>query len=511
MKQANQTYILLGIIVLIALGIRVWGVNFGLPNLFHPDEPNKIIMAQNMFKTGDLNPHYFKKPTLFIYINALAYIPYFLIGKLLGLLDKPTDILSPIVLEGGVGYSPMPSVVLMGRMLTVLISTASIIAIFFVGKQISGRNAVGLLAAIMMTASPINVENSRYITSNAFLTFFVVAVTWTAVRIFQTGKTKYYIFAGIATGLAISSKYPGILVGIIPLVAHFLQSKGNRITDNRLRLAAIFVVVAFFSTTPFALLDPVTFLKDTLGEFFHYSSGHPGMEGKSLEFYVNLMWKNAGIFYILAAFGILTGLLRRSKEIFLLSIYPVVYFIFICSFTVRNDRTFLPMSPLMFLLAASFITYLFGNAKALKSNAARQLSIFFITALLVTSLITPTSRVIAKADRLLRVDSRETARVWISENFLPGTNFAIERYSPFIDPELFSVHTEAYIINREPEWYVENQFDYVVFSIGAYGRYFRDRDRYSIEAEKYDVLFERFTLVKEFKDGGYTIRIYSPS
>ena len=80
-RMQRNSAITIGII---ALCLRLWAIDFGLPYLYHPDEVNKITIAQNIFKTGDLNPHYFSKPTLFIYLNAAAYVPYYLTGKTLG-------------------------------------------------------------------------------------------------------------------------------------------------------------------------------------------------------------------------------------------------------------------------------------------------------------------------------------------------------------------------------------------------------------------------------------------
>ena len=55
---------LVGLIVLGA-GLRVWGITFGLPYLYHPDEPLGVSVAINMVKTGDLNPHFFGYGSLF--------------------------------------------------------------------------------------------------------------------------------------------------------------------------------------------------------------------------------------------------------------------------------------------------------------------------------------------------------------------------------------------------------------------------------------------------------------
>jgi hypothetical protein len=80
-SMRNQTKILVTIL-LIAILLRLWGIDFGLPYMYHPDEPNPIEIAQRMIKTGDLNPHWFLKPSVLIYLNALLYLPYYAFGKL---------------------------------------------------------------------------------------------------------------------------------------------------------------------------------------------------------------------------------------------------------------------------------------------------------------------------------------------------------------------------------------------------------------------------------------------
>ncbi len=496
-------------ILLLSLLVRVWSIDFGLPYLYHPDEPNKIAIAQNMFKTGDLNPHYFYKPTLFIYLNALAYIPYYSFGELLGVFNSPTDILPPVMLTMGVGLAPTPSAVLMGRLLTTVCATTSVFVVFLIGRQISAEASVGLLAALLMSISITNVANSRFITENSFVVFFTLVATWASIHIYQRGETRDYIVAGIATGLALSSKYPGGVIGILPLVAHFINPKRKGFNDYRLYLTFIFIPIAFLVTTPFALLDYEKFLEDTLYEVGHYSTGHAGMEGNSLIWYLTYMWQTAGSIYILAVLGIILGIHSRSKDIIFLSIFPLAYFIFISSFAVRNDRTLLPMTPFMFLLAASFWVHLLNKAKELPSKTIRHLSIFATVCILGVSLVLSISLVVKNIIQRTAVDSRETARVWINDNLPLGAKIAIESYSPFVGSESFFVGAVGKIIDHEPEWYIENGFDYLVFSQGMYGRFYSDPEKYSAQISRYDTFFDRFTLERLFTDSRYEIRIYA--
>src|SRR4029079_11012938 len=47
--------------------MRFRGLAFGLPYVPHPDEPAVVNIAQRMLRTGDLDPHHFVYPSLYIY------------------------------------------------------------------------------------------------------------------------------------------------------------------------------------------------------------------------------------------------------------------------------------------------------------------------------------------------------------------------------------------------------------------------------------------------------------
>jgi len=501
--------VLLGIIILGAFFVRVWGIDFGLPCMYHPDEPNKVKIAQKMFRTGDLNPHYFNKPTLFIYLNALLYIPYYLFGKVTGRFDAPSDILQPVMLVQGTGYSPMPETVLMARVLTAVVATATIPVVFLVAKRLTGSPAAGLFASSLMAVFPTNVLHSRFITVNSFLVFFIVLTVLFSLRILSHGTRRDYIMAGVFTGLAVSSKYPGALIGIVPLAAHFLRTESFNLKDREIRTVIYASAAAFLLTTPFALLKIDRFLKDTFFEARHYSTGHAGMEGNAFGWYLGYMWKNGVLLPVLALLEIVRGLLKRSKPVMLLSVFPVLYFLFISSFVVRNDRTFLPLTPFLFLLAASFLVSLVVYAGRLQPKTAGRRGLLILAAVLsVSVLIRPVSLTIAKTLEKQEINSRETARIWIDGNLPPGSRIAVESYSPFVDPERFSVKGILKMIQHPPEWYVENNFEYLVFSQGMYMRFYRQPQRYSEQVAAYDSFFNRFEEIKRFRDGGYEVRVY---
>jgi hypothetical protein len=108
-------------------------------------------------------------------------------------------------------------------------------------------------------------------------------------------------------------------------------------------------------------------------------------------------------------------------------------------------------------------------------------------------------------------NSRETSVPWIETNIPDGSKVAIESYSPFTDPDKCEVVGIQTLIQYDPNWYIENDFNYLVFASGMYGRFFLEPDKYPDQVTAYEKLFDDFDLVKQFSDGGYEVKIYRVS
>jgi hypothetical protein len=276
----------------------------------------------------------------------------------------------------------------------------------------------------------------------------------------------------------------------LPLIlAHFLRHGKAAFKQRNLYLALLLCGAGFLATTPYAILNSAKFLTDVRFEIQHYATGHAGMEGNSLAWYLNYMWTSGGVLYLLSALGIFFGAIKYPKETCLLSIFPVVYFIFICSFVVRNDRTFLPLTPFLFLSAAWCLIILYDELGAVLHNSTRRLAPTLLAGLTMAALALPIVRSFNDIRRLTTRDGRETARIWTAETLPDGASVAIESYSPFVDPRRFSVQGFWYMIAHNPEWYKENGFEYLVFSQGMYGRFYLEPERYREEIVQYDSFF----------------------
>ena len=71
---------------LVALGaaLRLWGLGYGLPAVYNPDEVAIMNRALG-FAQGDLNPHNFLYPTFYFYVLFVWEGLWFLVGRASGL------------------------------------------------------------------------------------------------------------------------------------------------------------------------------------------------------------------------------------------------------------------------------------------------------------------------------------------------------------------------------------------------------------------------------------------
>lgn len=507
MKRTSWFKWLLVVLLVLATVLRIWGLDWGLPYLYDPDEPNKIEIAQRIFKTGDLNPHYFKKPSLFIYLNTLLYVPFYAIGKLLGIFGRPSDIPAPQMIAMGSGRIAMPSIVLMGRGLSVVFSLASVVLGTALAWRLTRNRWASLLGAWLLAISPTSIWIAHRIRSDTFLVFFALLCLWYALAILERGDRRAYIGAGLAGGLAASSKYNGALILVYPLLAHFMRKGRDGFRDKWIYLCGSFSVIAFVATTPYALLDAQAFTEELLGEYLHYAGGHAGMEGNSAQWYLSYLLTSEGPIYVFVLVAIVYAFWAGQRQMILVSMFSLLYLGLIVHFPVRNDRTLFPALAFMAILLCQLLS------EALSWLGRQRRAVAVIGGSLLLALVCSSSAVAARSNgqwiRMLTVtDSRTTAVPWIEENLPAGAKIGVEAYAPFISPAHFEVVDIDKLIDHSLEWYRAEGFDYVVISEWEFGLYLYDSANYPQEAAQYEALFEALVPVKVFQDGGYEVRIY---
>ncbi len=504
--RQTETFLLL-LIFLLALALRIWGIGWGLPFLYHPDEHQLVERYLWMVKTGDLNPRWFIYPSFPLYINAAGYGLYFLLKLALGRFHSLEEVAFPHVLIMGAGIIGDPKIFWIGRMISILFGLGTVYLSYRCAKLVSGKALPGLLAALFTAVSNANVTQSRLILPNIFVAFFALLTIWFSLRMHKHGRTGDYILAGIAAGLTAASKYNGGVVALVPVAAHFLRAGWRGWKDVRIYLVAGTAALAFLLTTPYAVLDFPAFSRDLIQAKNDYAGGWPGFSAVPFTWYLSYLWRHESLPALAALGGLLWAAWKRQKDALIAGLFPLGYFLFISAFRYYNEHTLLHLLPALHVMAALFFGWLlkmgqdrFPSRKLLVNASLGLLIAAAGLILLITTIEIQAS--------VLQVNSRETSRVWIEENIPPGATIAIESYSPYVDPQKYHLVIVPPFLPKELAWYQENGVQFLVFSEGMYGRYFADPAHHQAEIGLYEQLFTALDPVKIFNEGDYEIRIY---
>jgi hypothetical protein len=478
--------------------VRLVGLAADLPFMHHPDEPVNLRIIDGMIRRSDPNPQFFKYPSLFLYLHAALHLDGPLLGWIPGLAEQ-----APITQVMGVSYAPTAGSVLVHRGLTVIVGTLVVLVGWLTARRLTTGLLPPAVTGLLLALSPTLVTYSRLITPDVPATLFVAVAVYGAVRIQQSGSRWAYAAAGLAVGLAASTKYNAILAAVPVVVAGLL---GRRATLG-LPLAGAMAVVGFLATTPYAVLDHTEFLTGLQFERNHYASGHSGMEGGTVAYYAWHLATREGPLVLLAIAG-LAAARRRWRLALVLASFPVAYGVTISMQAVRNDRTVMLILPPLAVLAALAAQPVLRWARTYQTAALTAFTTVLTTVAAVLSLgavrlsWSGPSTWIAYTQLPWSGPSTWTqAQRWLNTNS-NGSPIAIESYGPWLDPNGHHVIPCDRVVDCPAP-----AGGYIVASEGMYGRF--TADAYPADHAAYQHLFTQLHEVARFDRNGPTIRIFA--
>jgi Dolichyl-phosphate-mannose-protein mannosyltransferase len=409
----------LGLLLVLAIGfgLRTFSAGYGLPDLYHPDEP-KIVERAVRFHQGDLNPRFFNYPSVYMYALAGVY------GIVFGA--------SPDGVVGAFGRSPA-LFYRVGRLVTALFGTATLWGVYHVGR-IAYDRGVGLLAAALLAVDLLHVRDSHWITTDVPLTFLITLATLCSLRYWRDGRLTAAAAAGVVTGLAGSMKYPGGLAFLALVAAHAARRPGwpvwRRIAARDTVLAAGAAAVGFVLGTPFAVLTPGAFVRDVLDEAHTVQFGNdPDVPGYLFHLVNSLPDAMGWPLYLLALAGLAWALtVRGPREMVLLAV-AVPYLALVVTWTTRFERYAIPLLPVLTLLGATAVvrgTGWVSERARVVSGPWRAFALAGLAALLLAPAL---GRVTAYHRLLAQPDTRVLGAAWVEHQVPPGTRIALEPYS----------------------------------------------------------------------------------
>ena len=415
----NRNVAILAGIVLVAAALRLWGAGFGLPFIYHIDEPAYGVETALKLGKGIIG----QPPVEPAFANMLfiEYALYYTVGRMIGFFQSTADFAR--------SYYRDPSVlVLLSRLTSAAAAVLTVVIVYQLGK-VTRRPSVGLLASWFLAIAFLHVRNSHYGVGDIVVTFWIFLSVLFAVLALQKRSLMNLYLAAATGAVAIATKWSALPV-VFPVI--FVMLEVNRRVGHekvlwirRAGSVTFATAISFlgglgasgfqFFLKPLAYWNHISFLR-SMGE----QGGFLIWQVDTLAgwlFYVKILAIGLGIALLgLAAVGGTRRLVlfryHRDHVTILLLLFPSVYCLFMGSTRHYMARYALPLLPFCCLFAAEAVEAIADWISA----QWPKLRIVTMAVLIIAASIQPLSADIRHDLLLTREDTRTIAKQWIESN-----------------------------------------------------------------------------------------------
>ena len=468
-----------------AFALRVWGIRFGLPYVYHYDEHFYINTALNLGAGVVNSPPY--APVGLSNLLFLEYAAYFVFGRVQGIFVSAPQFEAAYRADPTAFY-------LLARLTSVALGSLTVLPVYWLGRGMKSerRETTGLLAAGLVAISFLHVRDAHYGVPDIAMSFAIMLAIALALLGVDNGRRRFLYWGGLVAGAAVSMKWTAVPVILPVLLGSFLvRRKGEGAPDDADRMRTLLLtglcfMLGFVLTSPQVILNPGPYVREAFGQLGAGQAG--GFEIWQVDtlpgwlFYVKVLGYGLGIpLLILSAVGFIRrladALSHRATHSFLVLLFPAAYFLLMGATRHYFARYALPLVPFMALFAAEGITGI-GNWLA-----ARQLRLArpVVMLLALVALVQPLATSIRHDTLLIRTDTRTVAKAWIEENIPEGSKIAVDwpthgpplATSESVVPDSRRVYDVILVggagLSEHPiAWYRENGYEYLIASSFIY-------------------------------------------
>ena len=513
MPRVSTRYAL-ALILLLAVVLRLYGINWDQGGLFHPDERAFLSQVYNIeVPEGDewsnvlepdlstLNPGSFNWGSLPHYsLKAVQYAvaPY----KWMSLFE--------------LRYA--------GRALSALSDTVTVFLVFLIGRAVFSSR-VGLLAALLSAIAVQQIQLSHFFAVETFMTTFIVATIFYSLRVAQEGRRRDSVLAGVMFGFAVATKFSVLPLGLALVLSHLIYSistKGDRFDSDgigsdaaaaagrrwdsfkNIVITAVAVLVTLVITQPYMFLDFGTYVDSisTQGEMVRREVDFPftrQYEDTPRYIYQILQlgtWGLGPVLGITVWLGLIgavvAGVLARRKADLVILAWVLPYLMITGWFDVKFMRYMMPIVPFLILYGARVLWWAFEVIKSLQPNR-RWLQVLPISLVLLFTVHYSLSFMnVYQGQHPLNEVSN-----WLEMNARPGSNVVQEHWEEGIPSVVgLRMHNRADLYNRENKkkfdeltaLLTESEY-FVLLSNRLYATIPRLPERYPLTTVFYEKLF----------------------
>lgn len=347
----------LGLLLALALGLRLYGITWGLPNRdrvasYHPDEG--VNLVGGVLDRGVARPHldlaFYNYGTVYFYAWQAAASMNSVYGGVQ-------------LADGGGKASPdsAASLILVGRLLTALAGVVTVGLLYFLGLRLYGQaGALGASAAYALY--PLAVVHGHFATVDVMAALVCLAAVWTAWRATATRATARFLVSGVVVGIAAATKYTSVAFISAPLWAA-LDAPSGTTWGARCRAATSVVAGAalgFLVACPGVWMSWPRFAADV---GYEVAKSREGMgllfvdtgNGWVYHLVSSLRYGMGLPLLLIAVVALGAAMLRRDPSDRLLVASVVPYYLAIGLAQVRFMRYVLPLLPVLSLIIGGFV------------------------------------------------------------------------------------------------------------------------------------------------------------
>ncbi len=191
----------LALVLLLALGLRLWGIRQGLPYAYNSDEDAHFVPRAIGMLTLGWNPHYFVNPPAYTDLLRLLFAAWF--GGRAGVSHT---------------FATNPTAVFtLARVCAALLGTLAVWLLYIAGARLFDRG-VALLAATLEAVAFLPVFYSHLALNDVpTLAPLTLSLLGTA-GVLRKGRARDYLLAGVGLGFGCATKYTAG-IALLPLLA----------------------------------------------------------------------------------------------------------------------------------------------------------------------------------------------------------------------------------------------------------------------------------------------------
>jgi YYY domain-containing protein len=522
---ARSIFPVLLVIIALALGLRLIGLQWDQGNFFHPDERSIYMRVDCMHRVLTVAPYYQDcirafpdtepgVPSWGVFLDSerSPLNPHWfpLGGIIIYLLLMVKVVFSPIVTMG------IQDLAIAGRTISALMDVGSVVMIYLLGRRVFD-NRVGLLAAGLLAVTVAHIQNSHFYRPETFIVFFTLGSFWCMLRVMSDGRWRDWGLLGLFLGLAIATKVSVLPIFLpLALVVGMAVHRATRSDEKvvlwgrlvallaRGILGATVAVVVYVFWNPYAVLALDEFLSWTLREIeivrnpgiVPYTLQYVGTSAVTYELRQTIVWALGVPLGVLAYLGFVVSLVRnvrhpRSQELLLL-VWAIPFFLLVVFFEVKFLRYIFPLLSVLVLLGAALLVALWDFTR-------RNYPRFAPLAVGISVFVVLASVFYAFAFERIYVRDHPAVQAsgWINTNVLPGVHILTDNHWDEGFPGLHKYKVEQLpMYESDSEQKVKHlvsrlaEADYILsYSNRVYGSIPRVPEEYPVSSNYYNRLF----------------------